>query len=108
MSETVGLKAFCEKHATTPVTFSLLHEVIEVMFDALKAAKARNEALEVKVARLESRPLQKWAGTFIRGTAYTEASLCTHKGGLWVAITATRETPGESSDWRLIVKRGQA
>lgn len=71
--------------------------------------KDRFAALEARISQLESRPLQKWAGVFSTGTAYSEASLCTHKGSLWVATRATTTTPGEAGgDWRLIVKKGQA
>jgi hypothetical protein len=66
-------------------------------------------ALEAEVARLKARPLQKWAGTYVVGMPYAEASLVTRQGSLWVATTATTTTPGEpGSDWRLIVKRGDA
>lgn len=69
--------------------------------------KTRFETLERRIAQLEARPLQKWAGVYVPGVRYTEASLVTHKGSLWVATAATTSTPGTpGNDWRLIVKRG--
>ena len=54
---------------------------------------------------VESATLQKWAGTFVPGTRYSEASLITHHGSLWVATEATTTTPGTPGNaWRLIVK----
>ncbi len=69
--------------------------------------KDRFETLEARIRQLESRPLQKWAGVFVEGAQYSEASLATHKGGLWCATATTRTVPGSpGSDWRLIVKKG--
>jgi hypothetical protein len=71
--------------------------------------KARFEALERRIAELEARPMQKWAGTHIENMQYAEASLVTRGGSLWVAIKTTRTTPGTpGNDWRLIVRKGRA
>jgi hypothetical protein len=71
--------------------------------------KDRFEALEARIAHLESRPLQKWAGIHIAGVQYAEASMVTRSGSLWVSTAATTTTPGtEGSDWRLVVKKGAA
>jgi hypothetical protein len=67
------------------------------------------DPLIARIAALEARPQQKWAGVHVEGVPYAEASLVTRAGSLWVATTATRTTPGApGSDWVLIVKRGQA
>jgi hypothetical protein len=60
----------------------------------------------VRVEKLRSRPLQKWAGVHVAGLQYSEASLVTRQGSLWVATATT--TLGEGGDWRLIVKKGDA
>jgi hypothetical protein len=74
-----------------------------------KALDARCGPIEADVAALKARPLQKWAGIYVDGVQYAEASLVTKGGSLWVATTTTTTTPGESGgDWRLIVKRGHA
>lgn len=63
--------------------------------------------LEVKTVQLERRPLPKWAGTFEDGKAYSECSLITDRGSMWVATRDTAERPGSpNSGWKLIVKRG--
>ena len=62
-----------------------------------------------KLQQLEARPMQKWAGTFIAGQQYSEASLVTRSGSLWCARKTTTTVPGEPhSDWTLIVKKGDA
>ena len=96
----------------TPESFADM--VVTTIKSALDGPKvggriARLEA-ELAVARtdielLKCRPLQKWAGTFVTGTRYSEASLITHHGSLWVATEATTSTPGTPGNaWRLIVK----
>ena len=63
--------------------------------------------LEARIAALESRPLLKWAGTFVEGQEYAEAQLVTRSGSLWLSTAATKTTLGTpGSDWRLVVKKG--
>jgi hypothetical protein len=82
---------------------------VDFIKKAIDPLKAKNAELEQRVQQLEARPLQKWAGTHIQGTQYSEASLVTRAGSLWVAVRTTTSTPGDSSgDWRLIVKKGHA
>jgi hypothetical protein len=83
---------------------------VEVIADAVIAlVKAAIDPLNTRIAALEARPLQKWAGVFIEGASYSEASLTTRAGSLWCAMKTTTTTPGEpGSDWVLIVKRGTA
>jgi hypothetical protein len=65
------------------------------------------DPLIARIAALEARPLQKWAGVHVEGCRYSEASLVTRQGSLWAATKATTTTPGApGSDWVLIVKRG--
>jgi hypothetical protein len=95
---------------------TLFATVISDLFGFLKNVNRKNVernkrlvSLEARVAVLEARPIQKWAGTYIEGTSYAEASLVTRSGGLWCAMKATTTTPGKpDSDWRLIVKAGGA
>ena len=92
----------------SPDSFAAL--VVTTIKKALDGPKVggRCEALEQRIQQLESRPLQKWAGVFVPGTRYTEASLVTHHGSLWVATAATTTTPGTPGNaWRLIVKSGR-
>jgi len=65
--------------------------------------------LEARIKELESRPQLRHCGTWKESGMYSEASLCTHQGGLWLATKATHRKPGDNnSDWTLVVKRGQA
>ena len=91
------------------VTYKALSSALDAMqgefVKALKTQKDRIATLEAEVERLKARPLQKWAGTFVTGARYSEASLVTHGGSLWVATAATTTTPGTpGNEWRLIVK----
>ena len=90
-----------------------LEAMADVVVMAIKKVtdplKAKNTELEQRIQQLESRPMQKWAGVHVEGTQYSEASLVTKAGSLWVATATTTTTPGDGSgDWRLIVKRGHA
>jgi hypothetical protein len=105
------------KTADRPVTRRFLSKTLDAiaadvggaLAELVKRQKATITALESRIAQLESRPLQKWAGVHVTGMQYSEASLVTHGGSLWVATETTTGTPGtEASGWRLIVKRGHA
>jgi hypothetical protein len=84
---------------------------------------ARVDALEQQIAALktehrdclkalESRPTLRYAGAWRGddGSTFVEGALITHRGGLWLAETATSGAPGAlgSSGWRLVVKSGGA
>jgi hypothetical protein len=103
----VVIQRFLKAHGSTPVTWK---ELDGVMNDAvhllLKNHATQIATLKAEIEKLKARPMQKWAGTHIEGTRYSEASLCTRGGSLWCAATATSTTPGTpGSDWRLIVKQ---
>jgi hypothetical protein len=101
------LEEFRKKYGAAPATVEMLCAGNDAFMDVLKQHKEVIAALKARVEKLESRPLQKWAGVFIEGTRYSEASLATHKGSLWAATCTTTTVPGSpGSDWRLIVKRG--
>ena len=94
-----------------PVTYRSFGKMMDDLnaqyVGVLKNYKERVEALEQRIAQVEGRPLQKWAGVHSEGTMYAEASLATRAGSLWVATKATTTTPGTPGcDWTLIVKRG--
>ncbi len=94
------------KNPNRPVTAKFLGGVLTLAGQQLaEKLNAKFAKLEAEIEQLKARPLQKWAGTHNEGTRYTEASLVTRSGSLWVATTATSATPGEpDSGWRLIVK----
>lgn len=75
-----------------------------VIVDAIKKTV---DPLKARIEQLEARPMAKWAGVYAPGVQYSEASLVTKAGSLWVATKTTTTTPGDGGgDWRLIVKRG--
>ena len=75
--------------------------IVKAIVSELRAVIA---PLQQRIAELEARPMQKWAGVHVENTRYSEASLATRNGSLWVSTKETPTTPG--SDWVLIVKKG--
>jgi hypothetical protein len=66
-------------------------------------------ALHRRIKQLETRPEVKYCGVHRDGEPYTEASLVTPGGSLWLATETTSDIPGQpDSRWKLIVKRGEA
>lgn len=51
-------------------------------------------------------PLPFDAGTYTLGKKYPKGALVNAKG-LWIAHAETRDKPGESRDWRLLVRNGR-
>jgi hypothetical protein len=105
--------ATCEELDVVLTLVTSFREVVEKFTEQLNAKNIeRNEriaALEQKVAQLEARPLPKWCGVFEDGKAYSEASLITDRGSLWLATRDTAQRPGDAgSGWRLVVKKGDA
>ena len=52
-------------------------------------------------------PVLQDAGVHRSGASYEAGDCVTHGGSYWVAKADTRETPGKSDDWRMVVKRGR-
>jgi hypothetical protein len=68
----------------------------------------RVKALEAQVAALEARPQLKYLGTYKPDAVYSENSLTTYDGSLFIARKETRATPGDGNqDWQLCTKRGR-
>jgi hypothetical protein len=53
-------------------------------------------------------PSPHYAGTYEQGKTYARGSLTTRSGGLWLALEHTTQLPGQSDQWKLIVKSGEA
>ena len=49
-----------------------------------------------------------YKGTFDSEATYQRGDLLTHSGSLWLAVSSTKQKPGHTPDWRLIVKKGDA
>jgi hypothetical protein len=74
--------------------------VKQVIADALLPIRER-------LAILESRPWPKYLGTFKAGKSYSEASMVSHDGSMWIALKSTTDTPGKSGDWQMSAKSGE-
>jgi len=111
MSEELLL--YLKKHGKQSATLKDLSLTYEMLLADWLKMNAKNiernkrlDALERELTALKARPLLKWAGVHVERAQYAEASLVTKGGSLWVATTSTTTTPGDSTDWRLIVKKG--
>ena len=72
------------------------------------AAKSVRNPLLKRIEELEARPVVKHCGIWAEGKQYRPANLVTHNGGLWLAQKATKQRPGQSNAWQLVVKSGAA
>jgi DNA-binding transcriptional MerR regulator len=71
-----------------------------------QGARAKRIELERRIEELEARPSLHDAGVYEAGTAYAKGAAVSHSGSYWVAKADTVARPGESTQWRLIVKKG--
>jgi hypothetical protein len=78
--------------------------------EILQQHKSQVAAIELRIVRLEAalaeRAALKYLGTFKAEKTYSENTLITHDGSLWIALKSTREKPGASGDWQLCCKKG--
>ena len=68
-------------------------------------------SLTDRLAQLEARPAVgvEYAGTHEPGTSYPAGVLVTKRGGLWLSLRHTAQTPGmDPLSWKLVVKSGEA
>ncbi len=72
----------------------------------LKALRAEVADLKATLATLETRGLQ-YRGTYQRADEYRTGDAVTHAGALWIALQATRESPGKNGAWQLAAKAQQ-
>jgi hypothetical protein len=85
----------------------VLRDRIVILEQTVGGLNARLAAMESAFGELSSRPTVKYGGPWMPG-AYQPGTLITRTGGLWLCTSPTSDTPGQSSAWRLIVKKGQA
>jgi hypothetical protein len=81
------------------VLITALNETLKASYDSI------NRDLDTIRAEFE-RTRIKFLGVHEAGQSYAPSSLVTRSGSLWCSTRETRETPGQSSDWVLAVKRG--
>ncbi len=83
--------------------------LVETLTPKFKEHRERIEALERRIAHLESRAV-KFVGVWQQGTTYERNDMVQRGGSLWIcAVPTTIHTPGQDfAAWRLAVKRGDA
>ena len=96
-----------------------MEELVALPQDVAKALRAlvrrafqqRDErlgAVEMRLARLESRPHFAYCGVWSEGTDYRAGDAVTNDGSLWICRRACATEPGVDFDsWTLAVKRGR-
>jgi hypothetical protein len=76
--------------------------------DALRCAMYAVLLLDERLRNLESAHTKSLAdayrGVHLKNGDYSRSDLVTFDGSLWLALTDTRECPGQSADWKMIVK----
>lgn len=72
------------------------------------ATRAELESMmEARFAELQVRSFADlYQGVFDEKQTYSRGLLATWGGSLWLSMNETRAKPGESGDWKLVVKRG--
>jgi hypothetical protein len=88
---------------------SLATEIVHVIKAALAPIQERLADAEQELKTLKAQPQLKYCGVWREHETFSEGSLCTKGGGLWLATGPRLGTPGTpGSGWRLIVKAGTA
>ena len=100
------------QHGDRFVTWASLNFVLA---EERSAAHQRQTALENRVAALETalaalqqRPADTFhdAGVHREGATYAKGALVTRRG-YWLCLSDTTTVPGNSRDWRLVVKESR-
>jgi len=66
-------------------------------------SKMRDELAELKRERATSLA-DSYRGGWQPGNRYARGSLTTYSGSLWIALEDAEGRPGESTNWRMIVR----
>ncbi len=79
---------------------------------AVITAEAAEVAVDIRelyqrIEELERRPFLNEAGVWEAGKAYGVGMVVSDHGSAWVCKAPTWKRPGDSSDWRLLVKKGR-
>ena len=99
------------KTGSRPATVAMLLSAVQTVANSFRTLRVSRRllALEEKVEALDARPSGgvKYAGVFEPNHTYTEGSLVTRSGSLWLAVESTDRVPGHgASGWKLVVKSG--
>jgi hypothetical protein len=75
--------------------------------DGIATREELDALIEARFADLQVRTFADiYQGVYAPGTTYTRGQLATWSGSLWLSQSDTSTKPGESPDWKLVVKRG--
>lgn len=75
--------------------------------DGIATREEIHSAIEERVGEIQVRTFADiYQGVYENGRLYTRGLLATWGGSLWLSKVETRAKPGESPDWRLVVKKG--
>lgn len=89
---------------------ALIKAVTDSVAKALSTLKSGMKGelaeLEARVKALEdgSAFADLYKGVHLQGQHHRRGEMVTQGGSLWICLAATRDRPGESAAWRLIVK----
>jgi hypothetical protein len=62
--------------------------------------------IEARMADIQVRTFADiYKGVYKPGESYTRSNVTTWGGSLWLALSDTRSKPGETPDWKLVVKK---
>jgi hypothetical protein len=104
--------------ADVPITLDELADALgeaigvtskEVETELRSDFQSQHAALAARVARLEAIPRLRYHGVWQAAQEYTEGSMVSCSGSLWIAKSATGDQrPGNGATaWQLAVKRGR-
>lgn len=75
--------------------------------DGIATREELNAIVEQRFAEIQVRTFADvYQGVYENGRNYERGLLATWGGSLWLSQAETRSKPGESPDWRLVVKKG--
>lgn len=75
--------------------------------DGIATREELNSLIEERVAEIQVRTFADvYQGVYENGRLYERGLLTTWGGSLWLSQAETRSKPGESAEWKLVVKKG--
>src|SRR5687767_8440411 len=77
---------------------------VDLLQKKMSALQARIDTIEAGRAKTLA---DCYRGPWNSGVAYPRGTLVTDRGSCWLCIHDTAARPGETGDWRLIVKAGR-
>lgn len=74
--------------------------------DGIATREELQAEFEKRVAELNVRTFADiYQGVYKPGESYTRSNFTTWGGSLWLALVDTKAKPGETPDWKLVVKK---